>query len=58
VAENHNMIECFCDECYENFWSYIGKDICPVCEKLLSDKRYEETNKFEKIKKTTRSIEQ
>jgi len=52
------MIECFCDECYENFWSYIGKDICPVCEKLLSDKRYEETNKFEKIKKTTRSIEQ
>lgn len=30
---------CFCEECLRDFRSYIAKDICPVCEKLLSNNK-------------------
>jgi len=32
-------IMCFCEECLRDFRSYIAKDICPVCEKLLSNNK-------------------
>lgn len=46
------MIVCFCEECLEEFKSYIAKDICPTCSKIFVPEK--EKIKFERIIKTKR----
>lgn len=36
MAEN-KIIVCFCEECCEEFKSYIAKDICPICAKISNN---------------------
>jgi hypothetical protein len=53
MAQDTHYIVCFCEECCEEFKSFIAKDLCPICEKIIG--KYE-TVKFNKdIQKIKRS---
>ena len=56
MSQSNNDIECFCEECCENFWSYIAKDICPICEQI--NKKKIAAIPYEKIKKNNKRSEE
>lgn len=53
MCQMAEYIECYCEECDTTFKSFIAKDICPICEQLLSSK-VKTTINYEKIKSKPR----
>lgn len=46
-------IECFCEECERTFKSFIAKDMCPICEKIVTKVPNTKVN-YEKIRSRPR----